>query len=285
MANVEKSVKAFEYKVSTVTRLQRTLRILGAAAFACLLLACAPSPPMPPHEPYTAPVAAAREQHTVALLGATGMVGSYVLRETLARGYSVRVLARNPAKLEEFSGRITSVQGDARDPAVVEELLRGADVVISALGPVQADGDASLFINTIATGNVLQAMARQDISRYVIVSGAGVVMPKDQRDLLGWWIRALAQVGLQDALQDKQAEYELLAKSTVDWTLVRCPLIDPEPFLAAPVASLQTPPAFRVRAGEVARFILDQVDAPDFRRQGPFLGSIPVQTDGSPAPQ
>ncbi len=89
---------------------------------------------------------------------------NFLLREMLARGYSVRALARTPAKLDEYSSRITIVQGDARDPVVIEELLRGSDVVISALGPVQADGDANLFINTIVTGNVLQAMAAQDIS-------------------------------------------------------------------------------------------------------------------------
>ncbi len=77
----------------------------------------------------------------MALLGATGMVGDFLLREALARGYSVRALARTPAKLDEYSGRITIVQGDARDPVVIEELLRGSDVVISALGPVTADGD------------------------------------------------------------------------------------------------------------------------------------------------
>ncbi len=201
------------------------------------------------------------------------MVGDFVLREALARGYSVRALARTPAKLDEFTGRITIVQGDARDPAVIAELLRGSDVVISALGPVGSDGDANLFINTIATTNVLWAMQAQDISRYLIVSGAGVVIPGDERNLLGWWIRTLAQVGLRDALQDKQAEYDVLAHSSADWTLVRCPLIDPEPFHRTAMSSLQTPPAFRVRAGELARFMLDQIDSREFVRQGPFLGS------------
>ncbi len=249
-----------------------------AVAYACLLLACASSP-QPGVQLPAAPLVATGEQHTVALLGATGMVGDFLLREALARGYSVRALARTPAKLDEFSGRITIVEGDARDPAVIAQLLRGSDVVISALGPVKADGDASLFVNTIVTSHVLWAMQAQQISRYMVVSGAGVVLPGDERDLLGWWIRTLAQVGLRDALQDKQAEYEVLANSSVDWTLLRCPLIDAQSFRAPALASLQTPPAFRVRAGEVARFTLDQIDSPDFSRQGPFLGSQRTTAD------
>ena len=71
------------------------------------------------------------------------MVGGYLLEAALQRGYRVRALARNPAKLAPFSSRITIITGDARDPAVVRELVQGSDVVISALGPVKADGDAS----------------------------------------------------------------------------------------------------------------------------------------------
>ena len=201
------------------------------------------------------------------------MVGGYLLREALSRGYTVRALARTPAKLSEFSDRIIIVQGDVLDPAAVATLLRGSDVVISALGPVRADGDAARQINTTATGNVLQAMQEEGVSQYLAVSGAAVVMPGDERDLLGWWIRTLAQIGLSDAVQDKQAEYALLAKSSADWMLVRCPLIDAQAFRWPPLVSTQTPPAFRVRAGEVAQFMLNQVEARQFVRQGPFLGS------------
>ncbi len=250
------------------------LRVVGAIAGAFLLLACASRSPMPDPEPYTAPPGA---HHTVALLGASGRVGGYLLQEALARGYTVRALARTPARLDEFSDRITIVQGDARDPVVIEELLRGSDVVISALGPVKADGDAARFISTTATGNVLRAMAGAGISQFMIVSGAAVVMPGDNRNLLGWWIRTLVQIGLQNILQDKQAEYELLAASSADWMLVRCPLIDPQPFRWAPLHSLETPPTFRVRAGELARFMIDQIDARQFIRQGPFLGSRQVE--------
>jgi putative NADH-flavin reductase len=245
--------------------------VIGVCA--CLLLACASPGPLPAPTASPAPEAGERAHHTVALLGASGMVGDYLLREALARGYTVRVLARTPTKLAEFADRITIIQGDARDPAAIEQLLQGSDVVISALGPVRADGDAARYINTTATGNVLQAMQGKRISQYMVVSGAAVVMPGDERDLLGWWIRTLAQIGLRDELQDKQAEYELLAQSSVDWMLVRCPLIDPQPSRWPVLASTRTPPAFRVRAGEVAQFMLDEIDARQFVRAGPFVGS------------
>jgi putative NADH-flavin reductase len=201
------------------------------------------------------------------------MVGGYLLREALSRGHAVRALARTPAKLNAWRDQITIIEGDARDPAVIEQLLRGSDVVINALGPVKADGNAARGINTAVTANILHALEGKAISRYMVVSGAAVVMPGDERNLLGWWIRKLAQVGLHNTLQDKQAEYELLAESSADWMLVRCPLIDAEPYRRAPLFSLQTPPAFRVRAGELAHFVMDQIESREFVRGGPFLGS------------
>jgi putative NADH-flavin reductase len=254
-------------------RIGRALQLVVLSVCASLLLACASPGPIPAPPAHSTSEGEVRAHHTVALLGASGMVGEYLLREALARGYTVRVLARTPAKLAEFADRITIIQGDARDPAVIEALLQGSDVVISALGPVRTDGAAAHFINTTTTANVLQAMQGKDISQYMVVSGAAVVMPGDERDLLGWWIRTLAQIGLRDELEDKQAEYELLATSSVDWMLVRCPLIDAQPARWPVLASTHTPPAFRVRGGEVAQFMLDQIDARQFVRAGPFLGS------------
>jgi putative NADH-flavin reductase len=257
------------YGDTLLRRFRHAMQRVVIAACACLLSACASQAPLP-QGPSASP---GGERHTIALLGATGMVGDYLLQEALARGYAVRALARNPAKLAHYGSRIIVIEGDARDPAVVAALLAGSDVVVSALGPVTADGEAARTINLDATRNVVQAMQQQGIARYVVVSGAAIVLPGDDRDLLGWWIKSLAQTALPDTVKDRQAEYEWLAQTSVEWTLVRCPLIDAAPFRQRALASLRTPPAFRVRAGELAHFVLDEVDAGQFVRQGPFVGS------------
>ena len=263
----------FSYCSRLLRYLPRTLQALTIACLASLMLACTAQPARESVAGSNPPAKFSSPPQTVALLGATGMVGGYLLEAALQRGYTVRALARNPAKLAKFNSHITIISGDARDPAVIRELLHGSDVVISALGPVKADGDASRFINTTVTRNVLAAMSSENISSYIAVSGAAVVMPGDARNVLGWWIRTLAQIGLHSALQDKQAEYALLADSTVDWMLVRCPLIESKPFDGPPLVSLQTPPAFQLRAGALAQFIMEQVETREFIRQGPFLGS------------
>jgi hypothetical protein len=99
------------------------------------------------------------------------------------------------------------------------------------------------------------------------------MIPGDDRNLTGWLMQQMAAVTLHDTLEDKQAEYQLLADSSVQWTLVRCPLIGPEPFKHKPRVSLDTPISFSLRAGELARFIIEQIDSDEFIRKGPFLDS------------
>ena len=253
------------------SRFRFTLRGLSLVVVASLLFACAS--PGPTVQTTLDSPSRAQEHRTIALLGATGMVGRFIIQESLERGYDVRALARTPAKLDEYRGQITVIKGDALDPVVIRQLLSGSDVVLSALGPVKADGDAAKFVSTAVAGNILQEMENQAISQYILVSGGGVVMPGDKRNLLGWWIRTLVRLGLNDTLKDKQAEYALLAKSSADWTLVRAPLIDPKPFISPALVSLKTPPAFRLRAAELARFMVDQIQMREYIRQGPFLGS------------
>jgi putative NADH-flavin reductase len=210
---------------------------------------------------------------TIAMLGATGMVGGFILQEALAQGYDIRALARTPQKLDTLKDRITIVPGDARDRSAIEAVLQGSDIVISALGPVKADGEAAKMISTTASGHIVQLMPGHNIKRYILVSGAAVVIPGDDRNLTGWLMQKMASITLHDTLKDKQAEYQLLADSSIQWTLVRCPLIADLPFRHKPRASLDTPTSFNLRAGELARFMLEQINSEEFVRKAPFLES------------
>jgi putative NADH-flavin reductase len=246
----------------------------GLLVLALWLAGCATTGSGPQPERQPASSTPAGGGITVALLGATGMVGGYILEQALEQGYTVRALARTPEKLDAFRQRITIVEGDARDAATLLELLQGSDVVISALGPVRADGDAAASVSTVVSGHLARIMPELGLRRYIVVSGGAVNMPGDDRDLMGWTIRKLAQLAYYRTVLDKEAEYALLAASGLDWTLVRCPLIAAEPYRRPAVASLATPPAFSLRAGELARFVLEQIHSRDYIRQGPFLGSL-----------
>lgn len=243
------------------------------ATFIVLLAACSSTPTTV--APATAVVEPPVKQRdlTIAVLGGTGMVGGFILQEALAQGYKVRALARSPHKLNHLQDRITIVQGDARDAQVIDELLRGSDVVLSALGPARGDGDAALMISTVATGHIIDLSPRHNIQRYILVSGGGVDAPGDDRNFTGWLMQKMVAIALRDTLDDKQAEYELLAASSLPWTALRCPRIVAEPFVEPPVASLTTPTAFTLRAGELAWFMINEIGSDEFAGKAPFLNT------------
>jgi len=255
------------------TSSRSVIKLFNAVACALLLCACT-SPPVQKHPSPVAKYSVTEKKGvTIALLGASGMVGGFVLQEALTQGYNIRALVRTPQKLNALKDQITIVQGDALDRAAIDALLAGSDVVISALGPVKADGEAALMVSTTASGHVIESMLEHSIQRYIVVSGGAVTVPGDDRNMTGWLLQQAASLTLRSTLQDKQAEYELLADSSSQWTLVRCPIIDPEPFEQHAAASLETPTSFRLRAGELARFIVDQISSDEFVGEAPFLSS------------
>ena len=70
----------------------------------------------------------------VALIGASGFVGSRILDEALRRGHQVTALVRNPEALEARPG-VTTAKVDVLDTVVLAKALAGHDVVISAFNP------------------------------------------------------------------------------------------------------------------------------------------------------
>jgi hypothetical protein len=70
----------------------------------------------------------------VALLGATGFVGSALLKEALDRGHVVTAIVRHPEKLEKREG-LTAKAGDVYDTASLATLIRGNEAIISAFNP------------------------------------------------------------------------------------------------------------------------------------------------------
>ena len=70
----------------------------------------------------------------VALLGATGFVGSALLKEALDRGHMVTAIVRHPEKLEKREG-LTAKAGDVYDTTSLATLIRGNDAIISAFNP------------------------------------------------------------------------------------------------------------------------------------------------------
>ena len=103
----------------------------------------------------------------VALIGASGMIGSRVLKELVSRGHQVIAVVRDPSKVDAAPG-VTAVKADVSDVAALAEALRGADALVSAYGP--GPGNEQLVIP--ATKAILEAARRAELQRVILVGGA-----------------------------------------------------------------------------------------------------------------
>ncbi|MEH6586652.1 MAG: NAD(P)H-binding protein [Halioglobus sp.] len=256
-----------------ISALDRSTKLLLVLFCLTMLSACAGQQQRLSSTEIAATSQPATRDTTIALLGGTGMAGSHILQQTLAQGYRLRVLSRSPEKLAYLGQRITVIQGDARDPQAIAQLLQGSDVVISAIGPSKSDGKTTTDLTTKASTNIVAAMQDQGIERYIVVSGAAVALPGDERNLTGWLMRQLVKLRYPSLLSDRQAEYELLQSSNINWIALRCPLIESSAFVSEPIASLTSPGSFKLRAGELAHFIVKQISADNYLRQAPFVFS------------
>jgi len=96
----------------------------------------------------------------IALIGASGNVGSRILRELVARGHSVTAIDRNPDKTERPAG-VNAIRGDVQDCAGLAALLKGHDAVVSAVR----------FLASNAT-TLIDAVRASGVKRYLVVGGA-----------------------------------------------------------------------------------------------------------------
>lgn len=97
----------------------------------------------------------------IALIGASGNAGSQILAELSRRGHQITAIARHPEKIAQLPG-VSPVKGDVYDSENLPNLLRGHDVVASAV--YFSASDPQLLINAVRSAGV---------ARYMVVGGAG----------------------------------------------------------------------------------------------------------------
>jgi putative NADH-flavin reductase len=107
----------------------------------------------------------------IALIGATGFVGSAILKEALDRGLQVTAIARHPEKLQA-QNNLTIVKGDVMDYEKLSEILAGNDAVVSAYNPGWSNPD---IYNEFLKGSqsIQEAVKKSGIKRYIAIGGAG----------------------------------------------------------------------------------------------------------------
>jgi putative NADH-flavin reductase len=107
----------------------------------------------------------------IVLVGATGFVGSALLKEALDRGHTVTAVARNTDVIAPRE-RLVALAGDVYDTSALATSLAGHDALISAFNPGWADPD--LYDDQVrGTAAIISAVKQAGIKRVLWVGGAG----------------------------------------------------------------------------------------------------------------
>jgi NADH dehydrogenase len=131
------------------------------------------------------------------LTGATGAVGSALLRRLTAARVPVRCLVRDPRRLGSERVRVQLALGDLADPPSFRNALRGVTTVVHLAASARDQRGGSIEeLNGIATWRMVEAAKRAGVEHFVFASAVGASTHHRARVLRA---KALAEQAVRDS--------------------------------------------------------------------------------------
>ena len=158
------------------------------------------------------------------ILGATGGIGLELVRQAVERGHSVTALVRRPDLLQPLAGRISILEGDLLSTHTLSAAALGHDAVLSSFGPrvPVAKTDHDLLQRFAVT--LTQALQAAAVRRAIVVSTAFLF-----RDAFLPPAYLFGRLFFPSVVRDSAAMEAILARSNLDWTIVRPPRLTVKP--------------------------------------------------------
>lgn len=123
----------------------------------------------------------------ILVTGATGFLGSVLVRQLLAEGEPVRILRRETSALDllgETADRVEHAVGDVTDAAAVREAVRGVERVYHTAAFVgfggAKDAERLRAVNVGGTANVVNAALEEGVRRLVLTSSQAALGRPEQ---------------------------------------------------------------------------------------------------------
>lgn len=112
----------------------------------------------------------------IALVGATGFIGSKILEEAASRGHSITAICRHPEKVPARDG-VKTRAADVNDLAALTDVIGSHDIVVHACAPPrEMEMAPKIAAQTTITTNIIEATKARGIPRILAVGGAGTLL-------------------------------------------------------------------------------------------------------------
>jgi len=206
------------------------------------------------------------------IFGATGGTGKQLIEQALAAGNHVVAYVRNPSKLEFKHKYLTIVEGELADQMMIEQVVSGADAVISVLGP---RGDSKDKPITRGMQNIIDAMNKYGVRRLIVSSTLSVKDPNDLPDFKAKVLVNLVKFTMRAAYEEIISVAETVRKSDLDWTILRLTTLNNNPksgrvrvgYLGKGEVGL------RISRADLAEFMLKQVKGIKYLQHSPVISN------------
>ncbi len=108
----------------------------------------------------------------IAVIGASGFIGSRILKEAIGRSHLVTGICRHPEKITINHPNLKTEKGDVSVPETIPGLCSGADVIISAYNPGWTNPDIAADTTRVYK-IIIEGVRKAGVRRLLVVGGAG----------------------------------------------------------------------------------------------------------------
>lgn len=149
----------------------------------------------------------------VAVIGATGFVGTQVVKELENRGYAVEAIVRDSSKVEQ-TANVSAKSIDVNNIDDLAEALKGNDAVINTFNAGWTNPNLyNDFLN--GSKNIEKAVEKSGVKRFITVGGAGSLFIDGKQLVDGPDFPADIKPGATAA---RDYLDEIKQNETLDWT-------------------------------------------------------------------
>jgi uncharacterized protein len=144
------------------------------------------------------------------IFGASGLLGTRLVSEALARGHQLTAVARDVARIDDRGGQVATAAADVTDPGSVAAVAGGHDAALSAV--TQHDRPEMLVD---AARGLLAGLSTAGVRRLVVAGGAGSLLVASGQRLMDtegfheeWKPEAIAAAAALDVFRQADTDVE-----------------------------------------------------------------------------
>jgi len=194
----------------------------------------------------------------IVIFGASGKTGSLLVDQAVANGHQVTAYVRREGVSFKQHDNLKILKGNLDNTEKLKEAISGADACISALGGSSLTRHSPEVISGI--DRIINLMEQEGVKRFIYLSSLGA---GESRYFMGPVLRfLLADILLRVPLADHNYNEQRIAKSKLQWTIVRPGGLTNGPKTGTMKQGTEKPVmkgSSSISRANVAAFMLDQV--------------------------